>query len=65
MVNTEDCLMTRNEAAAYLNLAPQTLANWCAKGAGPAVVRISVRCIRYRLSDLVTFVNERTSREVA
>lgn len=65
MLQDTDQLVTRNEAAAYLGLSPQTLANWLSNGAGPAVVRISSRCVRYRRSDLDAFVNERTSRAVA
>ena len=54
-VNTER-LLTRPEAAAMLGLAVQTLANWASAGIGPRRVRVGARACRYRLSDLLAYV---------
>lgn len=55
-----DPLMTEKDAAELLCLSPRTLRNWRVSGYGPAYVKISGRCVRYRLDDLVRFVDERT-----
>lgn len=45
-------LLTQEEAAAYLNLSPSTLNGWRVMRRGPAYLRLTPRCIRYRLADL-------------
>lgn len=50
-------LLTTIQAAEYLGLSPQTLADWRHKGAGPKFVRVGTRTVRYRLSDLDAFVS--------
>lgn len=60
-------LLDRQEAAAYLRLKPQTLANWAVTRAhNLAYVKIGRR-VMYRLADLDAFVlaNRRAAHEVA
>jgi hypothetical protein len=50
-------LLTPDDAAAYLGIATKTLENWRStrdRKIGPAFIRISHRCVRYRESDLET-----------
>ncbi len=54
-------LLTREQAAAYLGVSPQTLANWASSGRGGIpYVRVSARAIRYRQSDLDAWLQSRT-----
>jgi excisionase family DNA binding protein len=58
MANTE--LLTREQAAKYLNLSPQTLAGWASTGRyGLRFVKLG-KLARYRVSDLDEFVEART-----
>ena len=52
-----DLLLTQDEAAQVLGVQPATLNYWRAKGRGPAYVRISRRCVRYRCDDLQTWID--------
>ena len=52
-----DALLNQNEAAELLGVAPATLNFWRASGRGPAFVRISKRCVRYRCEDLQKWVD--------
>ena len=54
-------LLSRKEAAAYLGVNGRTLANWlCAKRYELPVVRIG-RLVKYRQSDLDTFIDQNLS----
>ena len=44
--------ITETQAAAYLSISPRTLQQWRYLKRGPSYIRISNRCIRYRMSDL-------------
>ena len=52
-------LLDERDAARALGLTPRTLQAWRNRGGGPAYVRISSRCIRYRLIDLEAWAAER------
>ncbi len=53
-------LLTREEAAEYLNVRPQTLALWATTGRYDLpMVRVGRR-VRYRLSDLDRWIAKRT-----
>ncbi len=54
-----DQLMRQEQAALILGVTPRCLENWRWRGGGPRWVQISTRCIRYRRSDLIQFVEER------
>ena len=51
-----DKLITRNEAAKLLRLAPQTLAKWAMYNRNLPVIRLGLRAVRYRLSDVESFI---------
>ena len=53
-------LLNEVQAAGYLAISPRTLRNWRTRGGGPKYVRISARCIRYRMSDLKEWTENRT-----
>ena len=58
MANTE--LLTREQAAEYLHLSPQTLATWASEGRyGLPFVKCG-RLVRYRRTDLDEFLSART-----
>jgi len=50
--DSNDRLLTRDEAAEMLTLKTQTLAKWAVTGQHLPVVRIGSRAVRYRLSDV-------------
>lgn len=55
-----DPLLTRAQAAAYLGLARQTLAKWdCTGRFDLRPIKIGTRAVRYRLSVLDQFLEER------
>ncbi len=56
--NLDDELLTTEEASRFLKLRPNTLEIWRLKGIGPKFYRISGRTVRYRLSDLMEFVEK-------
>lgn len=49
-------LRSRNEAAEYLGVAPQTLAVWASTGRYPLPMVKIGRCVKYRQSDLDSFI---------
>ena len=53
-------LLTREQAAAYLGLAPQTLAVWAITGRYSLPTIKVGRCVRYRQSDLDAWLASRT-----
>jgi excisionase family DNA binding protein len=58
-------LLSREEAAAHLGLAPQTLAAWAVTGRyGLPMVKVG-RSVRYRLADLEAWLATRTIGAVA
>jgi len=56
---TARILLDEREAAAAYGLSPRTMQVWRARGEGPPHVRISNRCVRYRLSDLEAWAADR------
>lgn len=53
-------LVPEMTAADLLGLSIRTLQNWRVRGGGPCFVRISARCIRYRISDVEDWIEGRT-----
>ena len=51
-----DKLISPNEAAELLGVAAQTLAHWRTRAAGPRYVLLTKRCVRYRLSDIMAWL---------
>lgn len=58
--NRENQLVPEMEAANLLGLSIRTLQNWRVRGGGPRFVRISSRCIRYRITDIEEWIAART-----
>ena len=60
-------LLRPEVVAQQLNVSMRTLEAWRYRGGGPKFIRISARCIRYRLGDLVEWqqLHERANTIVA
>ncbi len=54
-----DPLLTTTEAAEYLGVTPRCAEAWRVRGGGPPFIKISARAVRYRLSDLNRWIEER------
>lgn len=52
----EDRYMMTEEAAAFTGIALATLNSWRSKGLGPRYNKIGARSVRYRLSELIAFM---------
>jgi excisionase family DNA binding protein len=53
-------LLTREQAAEYLNIKPQTLAKWASQGLNELpMVRVG-RCVRYRREHLDRWIEQNT-----
>ncbi len=58
----QDCLLSREQAAEYLGLKPQTLAVWVSRQEnGPPFIKIG-RSVRYRMRDLEEWIESNTIR---
>ena len=57
--STKPQLLNEEQAAEFLGLKPRTLQAWRWSGGGPRFVRLSARAVRYRQSDLDSFVDDR------
>jgi len=53
-------LLTEHEAAVLLHVSPRSLQNWRVRGGGPQFVKINRRMVRYRASDLLSWVHAQT-----
>lgn len=53
-------LLTREQAAEYLSIKPQTLAAWATNGRYHLPLVHIGRCVRYRRADLDKFIAENT-----
>ncbi|WP_084004916.1 helix-turn-helix transcriptional regulator [Magnetovibrio blakemorei] len=58
-------LLTPREAATRLSVSVQTLAHWRVRGAGPAFISLSARCIRYPESTLDDWLGMRLQSSTA
>ena len=52
-------LVNERQAAKILSVSPRALQKWRSNGRGPPFIRISARCIRYRLRDLAKWTADR------
>jgi len=52
-------MLTTVQAAAFLNVAKNTMEKWRLIGGGPAFVRLGRHCIRYLPADLEAFIAKR------
>jgi predicted site-specific integrase-resolvase len=53
-------LLSAKDAAQFLDVHPVTLGVWRHEGRGPTYIKVSPQNVRYRLSDLEQFLEERT-----
>lgn len=60
MEQVRELLISQREAADLLGLSERTLKAMRLRKTGPTFVRISRRCVRYRLADLERFIESRT-----
>lgn len=63
--NTALQLYSPIEAAAFLGVAPQTMAHWRVRGVGPKYIRLSKRCLRYSKVELQDWIDRRTLASTA
>jgi len=54
-----ETLMDAPATAGFLGVAVPTLADWRTKGIGPTYIKVG-RCVRYRLTDLESWLTSRT-----
>jgi hypothetical protein len=57
--------VTRRVAARLLALSEQTLSNMAWRNQGPPYVRLSARCVRYKVDDLLAWAKGREIRPEA
>ncbi len=57
--DTSRVLLTRKQAAEYLNCSQRFLEMRAIRGGGPIYIKCSARCVRYRLIDLEQWVQDR------
>jgi len=62
---TSGSLLTEAQVASALGLSKATLRKWRCQRHGPAFLRLSRRCIRYRSSDVQAFVSEHVASRSA
>lgn len=53
-------LLSTIEAAARLNIHPETLKRWRAEGRSPAYVKLAGKAVRYRASDIEAWISNST-----
>lgn len=58
-MSNDESLMNQKEVAKLIGVAPRTLESWRYRGEGPYYLYLSKRCIRYRLEDINTWIEER------
>lgn len=64
-LQVEQRLLTREEAAEYLRVKPQTLGVWALRGTPPLKFIRAGRRVLYRISDLEQFLSDRTATSTA
>ncbi len=63
--NDREQLLLTEEAAAFLRMTPRALENWRRQGNGPPYIRISHRCVRYRLGSLIEWIEQHSHRSTS
>ena len=58
-----DRLLNRRDAAEYLAVATQTLARWAHEGVGPKYIKLGVKRVAYRVSDLESWLAASNKRD--
>lgn len=55
-------LLTAEQVSQYLQISPRTLEKMRADGSGPKFVRLGHKTVRYRLTDVQTWLQAREGR---
>jgi predicted DNA-binding transcriptional regulator AlpA len=58
-------LLNEAEVAKWLGYSPRTVQGWRLRGKGPAHVVIAGKTIRYRVSDVQSWLDRQTEKEKA
>jgi predicted DNA-binding transcriptional regulator AlpA len=53
-----ETLLTPKEAAGFLGLPESTLAQWRSQRRGPPYIKLELRLVRYRSSDLEAYIGQ-------
>lgn len=61
----DDALLSQKRVATMLSVSPRALEAWRIRGEGPAFIRISKRCIRYRRADVEAWLASREHQPTA
>lgn len=56
----ENQLLNEKDAAAFLGYSVRALQNWRVRGGGPKFVKVSARSVRYRMRDLIDWIDKHT-----
>ncbi len=59
---TPKLALNETDAAHSLGFQPRTLSEWRRTGEGPAFLRVSSRCVRYRVVDLEAWAASRVKQ---
>lgn len=51
-------LMNQRQAALFLGVSPRTLENYRLTGEGPKWIRLGKRLVRYKLSDILNYIED-------
>ena len=54
-----DALLDKHKTGALVGVSPKTLEAWRSNGTGPAYIRISLTCVRYRRRDVLDWIEAR------
>ena len=60
VASAQKALLTPDRAAEFLSVSPETLAQWRSQQRGPAYIKLEARLVRYRLSDLESYIEARS-----
>jgi len=58
-MDENQAVLNTAEAAKLLHVSPKTLAFWRSTGDGPVFLRLGVRTVRYRRTDLLAYLEGR------
>lgn len=56
----DDRLINEHDAAAFLGYTVRALQNWRVRGGGPKFIKVSARSVRYRMRDLLDWIDNHT-----
>lgn len=62
---TLEKLLKQSEVADLLCVSPRTLEGWRVRGQGPEYVPMTPRCVRYRMSDVMSFVERKRCKHTS